>query len=142
MPERPKQQDRGDIESALAAAVAWLVSDQKHVDIIAAGGVAIREFSLKPGHGFADYLLCVDGAAAGVVEARKEGVALTGVELQTLRYSEGRPEDLAAPRHPLPFCYQLTALGMPPDVLAAEIVEDLHAAQDEFALIAADLRVK
>jgi hypothetical protein len=29
-----------------------------------------------------------------------------------------------------------------PDVLAAEIVEDLQAALDEFALIAADLRVK
>ena len=73
-----------------------------------ARGVAIREFPLKPGHGFADYLLYLDGAAAGVVEAKKEGVALTGVELQTSKYSEGLPDDLPAPRRPLPFCYQST----------------------------------
>ena len=31
----------------------------------------------------------VDGAAAGVVQAKKEGATLTGVEIQTARYSEG-----------------------------------------------------
>ena len=31
-------------------------------------------------HGFADYMLYVDGRAAGVIEAKKEGVTLTGVE--------------------------------------------------------------
>ncbi len=36
--------------------------------------MAIRNFALKQGHGFADYLLYVDGRAAGVVEAEKEGV--------------------------------------------------------------------
>ena len=49
----------------------------------AARGVAIREFPLKPGHGFADYLLYVDGKAGGVVEAKKQGATLTGVEIQS-----------------------------------------------------------
>ena len=39
-------------------------------------GVAIREFPLKTGHGQADYLLYVDGKAAGVVEAKKIGATL------------------------------------------------------------------
>jgi hypothetical protein len=37
------------------------------------------------GHGEADYLLFVDGAPIGVVEAKKEGDTLTGVELQTTK---------------------------------------------------------
>ena len=107
MPERPEQHARRNIDSALAAA-GWLVQDRKHVNITAGRGVAIREFPLKSGHGFADYLLYLDGAVAGVVEAKKEGVALTGVELQTSKYSDGLPDDLPAPRRPLPFCYQST----------------------------------
>jgi type I restriction enzyme M protein len=39
-------------------------------------------------------------------------------------------------------CLEDSASLPDPDVLAAEIVEDLQAALDEFALIAADLRVK
>jgi len=107
MSEKPEQQARRNIDSALAAA-GWLIQDRKHVNITAGRGVAIREFPLKTGHGFADYLLYLDGAAAGVVEAKKEGVALTGVELQTSKYSVGLPDDLPAPRRPLPFCYQST----------------------------------
>jgi type I restriction enzyme R subunit len=53
--------------------------------------VAIREFPLNPGHGFADYLLYVDGKAAGVIEAKKQGATLTGVEVQSARYTQGLP---------------------------------------------------
>lgn len=35
--------------------------------------------------GFADYLLYVDGKAAGVIEAKKAGVPLIGVERQRSR---------------------------------------------------------
>ena len=73
-------------------------------------GVAIREFPLKAGHGSADYLLYVDGAAAGVVEAKKEGETLTGYEIQTEKYSVGLPDSLRAYRRPLPFCYQSTGV--------------------------------
>ena len=43
-------------------------------------GVASREFVLNTGYGFADYLLYIDGKAAGVIEAKKEGAIFTGVE--------------------------------------------------------------
>jgi hypothetical protein len=47
--------------------------------------VAVREFVLKSPHGRADYLLSVDGAAVGVLEAKKEGETLTGVAWQTAK---------------------------------------------------------
>jgi len=53
-------------------------------------------------YGEADYLLFLDGAPIGVVEAKKEGDTLTGVELQTTKYSEGVPYNLTTPRRPLP----------------------------------------
>ena len=49
-------------------------------------GVAVREFVLKPPHGRADYLLFVDRKAVGVIEAKKEGETLTGVEWQSAKY--------------------------------------------------------
>ena len=107
MAEKPEQKARRKIDQMLADA-GWLVQDRAEANIAAGRGVAIREFPLKPGNGFADYLLYVDGAAAGVIEAKKEGVALTGVELQSSKYSTGLPDDLPAPRRPLPFCYQST----------------------------------
>ena len=42
--------------------------------------MGIREFPL-PRHDFADYLLYVEGCAAGVIEAKKEGATLSGVEI-------------------------------------------------------------
>src|SRR5579884_3175306 len=107
MSEKPEQRARRKIDAMLAQA-GWLVQDRAQANIAAGRGVAIREFPLKPGNGFADYMLYVDGAAAGVIEAKKEGVALTGVELQSNKYSTGLPDDLPAPRRPLPFCYQST----------------------------------
>ncbi len=60
MSEKPEQQARRNIDSALAAA-GWLVQVRKHGDIAAGRGVAIREFPFKSGHGFADCLLDLDG---------------------------------------------------------------------------------
>ena len=42
--------------------------------------MAIREFPLNAGFGFADYLLHVDGKACGVIEAKKQGATLAGEE--------------------------------------------------------------
>ena len=44
----------------------------------------------EAGHGFADYLPYVDGRAMGVVEAKKEGVTLTGVETQSEKHKESK----------------------------------------------------
>ena len=79
-----------------------------YLNLSAARGVAVREFGLKPGHGTADYLLYVDGKAAGVVEAKPVGHTLTGVETQSGNYSDGLPDILPAPRKPLPFLYETT----------------------------------
>jgi len=105
---QPEQQAREKIDLLLAAA-GWHVSDASAANIHAACGVAIREFPL-PGHGFADYLLYVDGKAAGVIEAKKEGVTLTGVETQAAKYTKGLPDGLPRWSSPLPFAYQSTGI--------------------------------
>ena len=65
-------------------------------------GAAVREFPLKSGHGFADYLLYVYGKAAGVIEAKKQGMTLSGVEVQARKYTKGLPSGLPAWHNPLP----------------------------------------
>jgi type I restriction enzyme R subunit len=117
------------------AGAGWLVCDAGNANIHGARGVAIREFPL-PGHGHADYLLYVDGKAAGVIEAKKgerrekeprtpaqgcagrassgaglrseEGATLTGVETQSAKYTKGLPAGLPRWASPLPFSYQST----------------------------------
>jgi len=79
-------------------------------NIHAARGVALREFPLESGFGFADYLLYVDGKAAGVIEAKKHGATLSGVEFQSGRYAQGLPASLPAWRRPLPFLYESTGI--------------------------------
>jgi len=74
----PEDQARENIDRMLTKS-GWAVRDQNDAHISAYRGLAIPNFALKQGHGFADYLLYVDGRAAGVVEAKKEGVTLTGV---------------------------------------------------------------
>ena len=74
----------------------------------AACGVAVREFGLQHGPGTADYMLYVDGRAAGVVEAKREGYTLTGVEAQSENYGAGLPSNLPFYVRPLPFLYEST----------------------------------
>ena len=69
----------------------WSVQDRQKMNLFAARGVAVREVTLKPGHGRADYLLYVDQSVVGVIEAKPEGTALAGVEWQSSKYAEGLP---------------------------------------------------
>ena len=64
----PEAKARQTIDTLLQQA-GWLVFDVANANIHAGLGVAIREFPLNPGHGFADYLLYVNGKACGVIEA-------------------------------------------------------------------------
>ena len=105
----PEEEARKHIDKMLDRS-GWKVQDVSATNLHAGPGVAIREFPLKPGHGFADYLLYVDGKAVGVIEAKKEGETLTGVEVQTGKYSTGLPDELPAPVRPLPFLYQSTGV--------------------------------
>ncbi|HXG66857.1 MAG TPA: DEAD/DEAH box helicase family protein, partial [Blastocatellia bacterium] len=105
----PEQQARIAIDEALTAA-GWVVQDAAALNLYAGRGVAAREFPLKKGYGTADYLLFVDGKAVGVVEAKRQGETLTGVEIQAERYSVGLPEMVPAHVRPLPFLYQSTGV--------------------------------
>jgi type I restriction enzyme R subunit len=103
---RLEDQAREKIDAQLAAC-GWEVQDYPHMDL-SCPAVAVREFPLKQGHGIADYLLFVKRKAVGIVEAKREGETLTGVEVQTEKYSQGLPDFLPAVSKPLPFLYQST----------------------------------
>ncbi len=109
MGKKPEDMAREQIDRMLELS-GWAVQDAKAVNLYAKQGVAIREFELKPGFGTADYLLYVDGKAAGVIEAKKAGATLTGVEIQSAKYSKGLPDSLPAWTRPLPFWYQSTGI--------------------------------
>src|SRR3984957_2483790 len=104
MPDTPEQKARRAIDINLAAA-GWLVQNCDEIDLTAGPGIAVREFQMKPGFGFADYLLYLDRKAVGAVEAKPEGT-LTGVEAQSAKYAAGLPDNLPAHRRPLPFLFE------------------------------------
>ncbi len=70
-----------------------------------------------------------DGKAAGVIEAKKAGTTLTGVEIQSDKYKHGLPDILPAWYRPLPFCYQSTGVetrftnGFEPERLRQSILK-------------------
>lgn len=86
----------------------WIVQDRRGMNITAGAGVAVREFPLKSGH--VDYGLYADGKVIGVVEAKPEGHTLTGVEIQSAKYTSGLPDNLPHYRLPLPFAYESTGI--------------------------------
>lgn len=120
MSPTPEQQARVDIDAALETA-GWIVQDRAAMNLAAGPGVAIREFRMASGHGFADYLLFVNGKAVGVLEAKPAGYPLTNVELQADKYATGLPAGLNPPVEPLPFLYLSTGVetrfinGLDPD---------------------------
>ncbi|MDA8412635.1 MAG: DEAD/DEAH box helicase family protein, partial [Desulfobacteraceae bacterium] len=126
MSPSPEQEARIEIDRMLAGA-GWLVQDVKSVNLLAGRGVVIREFPLERGFGFADYLLYIDGKAAGVIEAKRAGVTLSGVEIQSDRYTQGLPVTLPAWFRPLPFRYQSTGIenrftsGLDPDPRSRQV---------------------
>ncbi len=104
MSETPEQKARREIDAKLVAS-GWVVHNREDLDLTAGRGIAVREFPMKSGFGFADYLLYLDRKALGAVEA-KAGGALTGVEAQSAKYAAGLPANLPAHRRPLPFLFE------------------------------------
>ncbi|HET7674995.1 MAG TPA: DEAD/DEAH box helicase family protein, partial [Gammaproteobacteria bacterium] len=90
--QNPEQQARTKIDRLLTDA-GWVLQDRDEFDRNAAFGVAVREFALPAG--FCDYLLFIKGKAAGVIEAKKSGVTLSGVADQAAKYMVKLPEHLA-----------------------------------------------
>ncbi|MBV8542950.1 MAG: DEAD/DEAH box helicase family protein [Pseudonocardiales bacterium] len=108
-PPLSEVQVRRVIDRMLAQA-GWVVQDVATTDLQVAIGVAVREVSMARGR--ADYLLYVDGALVGVIEAKREGVSVIGAEQQSDRYAAGLTtgQQLAAWRTPLPFRYESTGV--------------------------------
>jgi type I restriction enzyme R subunit len=107
----PEQRARQQIDTLLHHA-DWDVQDREQMNLFAAAtpGVAVREAHLKTG--YADYLLFVQGKALGIIEAKRVGVPLSGVEAQSARYAVGLRPPMQAwrPQTPLPFRYESTGV--------------------------------
>lgn len=103
----PAARARELIDRQLNAA-GWVLQHRDQFDRTAGRGVAVREFPLPAGE--ADYLLFVDGKAAGVVEAKKGGTTLSGFAEQSEKYLTQLPEYLDAWADPLPFGYESTGI--------------------------------
>jgi len=56
----PEHQARLDIDTALEAA-GWILQNRDAINLAAGPGVALREAKMASSHGFADYLLFVNG---------------------------------------------------------------------------------
>jgi hypothetical protein len=89
----PEAQARVDIDRQLTAC-GWVVQRYRKMNLGAGPGVAVRELPRADGHG--DYLLFVDRKAVGVIEAKKKGSTLTGVEWQSAKYTTGLPDAVPA----------------------------------------------
>jgi type I restriction enzyme R subunit len=103
----PEARARQNIDAQLTAC-GWLVQDRSAMNLLAGRGVAVREFPLKTG--YADYLLFVDRGAAGIVEAKPEGMPLAGVAEQAATYAVGLPDHIPHVTLPLPFLYESTGV--------------------------------
>ena len=120
----PEQKARQKIDQQLDQC-GWIVQDYRQMDISAGRGVAVREFPLSTGE--ADYLLYADAKAIGVIEAKPEDHTLTGVELQSAKYTSGLPKGLPHYHLPLPFAYESTGVetrftnGLDPDARSREV---------------------
>src|SRR5215207_7631734 len=92
----------------MLTAAGWVVQNKSALDLSASRGVAIREFPQRAG--FADYMLFVDGESVGVIEAKKEGTTLSGVDTQSQKYLEGLPDHVQRVQTPLPLAYESTGI--------------------------------
>lgn len=100
----PEEQARQLIDEKLLSA-GWIIQDRQNFDRFAGLGVACREF-LMADNTEADYLLFIDGKAAGVVEAKKAHTSLSGIENQSKGYSCALPDYVKHWALPLPFIYE------------------------------------
>jgi type I restriction enzyme R subunit len=102
---KPEAQARQKIDQLLTDA-GWQVQDYEQINLSAGLGIAVREYHLNSG--FADYLLFINRKAVGIIEAKPVGFALSGVELQSDKYSFNLPKTLSCHQKPLPFIYEST----------------------------------
>ena len=102
---KPEAQARQKIDQLLTDA-GWQVQDYEQINLSAGLGIAVREYHLNSG--FADYLLFINRKAVGIIEAKPVGKTLSGVEIQSDKYSFNLPKTLSCHQKPLPFIYEST----------------------------------
>ena len=104
--QNPEQKARDKIDSLLIDS-GWNVQEKKKINLIAALGVAVREYQTDVGP--ADYVLFVDKKAVGIIEAKPEdkGHNITTVEEQSAGYAEAKLKWVNN-KEPLPFIYEST----------------------------------
>lgn len=102
----PEEKARQQIDERLEQA-GWVIQDRADFDRTASLGVAVREFLMADGTE-ADYLLFIDGKAAGVIEAKRTGHTLSGVENQSVDYANALPDYVKKWADILPFVYETT----------------------------------
>ena len=103
----PERLARQKIDEQLTK-TGWVIQNMNNFNRNESLGVAVREFQLKKGP--CDYLLFVNGKAAGVIEAKKEGYTLSSVADQSSKYMDSLPEHLAKWQENLIFNYESTGL--------------------------------
>jgi type I restriction enzyme, R subunit len=103
----PEAIARVEIDRQLEAA-GWTLQHRDDMNLSAGNAIAVREFKLRKGHGFVDYMLFLDGRAIGICEAKPAGFSLASVEFQAKKYVDGLPSELDTPLRPLPFAYVST----------------------------------
>lgn len=101
-----EEQARRIIDAKLIQA-GWIIQNRSDFNRTAGAGIAVREFMMTDGTE-ADYLLFVDGKAAGVIEAKKSGKSLSGVEKQSRGYAAALPDYVKKWADFLPFVYEST----------------------------------
>lgn len=101
----PEELARRQIDALLEGA-GWVLQNNVEFNRNAGEGVAVREFSLPNVR--CDYLLFIGGKAVGLIEAKKAGVALSGVAEPSANYTQELPQHLAYWADHLVFHYEST----------------------------------
>ena len=146
----PEEKARQTIDAQLPQC-GWVVQDRAEVNLAVARGVAVREVSMRRGHGETDYLLFVDAKVLGTIEAKPEGFTLTGAEPQSAKYGSGAPPGVPVWHTPIPFRYESTGVetrftdARDPDAMSREVFafhrpETLRALVQEHDTLRARLR--
>lgn len=102
----PEDKARHELINPALIKAGWEILHFKTANVFGAKGVAVEYFPMGWGVGEADYVLFVNGEAAGIIEAKKEGETLVGKEPQSAKYSKGFPKDFRSVDLPLPFVYE------------------------------------
>lgn len=101
----PEQKSRQNIDTLLIKA-GFIVQNRDEFDRTANLGVVVREFAMSDGS-FADYLIFIDGKACGIIEAKKAGLSLSGVENQSRHYAKNLPTNVRTHMdNELPFLFE------------------------------------